>query len=344
MKPLCLCLLFFCPLLVCSQAAINNLAHPPSYQTGTWGTLGKVEKFGDPDYAPTSRGSVGQAGTQDMILLPGWGLDASVFSAFIKRHEKDYRIWAVTFPGFGGTPAPPMPAQSEVYRDLNWTKGILKGLNDLIDREKIKSPIVVSLFSYSNLIALRMALDYPEKIGKVIIISGIGKFMGNYPSYEPRSLDARCNFIEKYLAPQWFKTVSVDTWNKGNFVPGTFSKDSIAAARHWNMMSAVPIPVMVRYLCEFYCTDLSLEYSKLTVPTLIVIPAFTPAFLAKPEHSYIAPFFHSSWIGALPGSAQIQMTTISDAHAFIMDDQPDKLNKVINEFITGKFQPYPPVR
>jgi len=330
MKYLCLLLFLVGSLLAVGQPAVNNLVHTPAYKIGTWGTLGEVKRYG--------------SGTQDMILLPGWGFDQSVFQDFITRNEKAYRIWAVTFPGFGQTPAPPMPEQNENYRDQYWTKGVLKGLVDLIDKEQLKAPVLVSLFSYSNVVALRLALDHPEKVGKVIIVSGIAKFTANYPSYEPRSLEARCEFIEKGLATRWFKTVSAETWNKGNFSPATFSNDSLRGIRHWNMMSSVPIPVMVRYLCEFYCTDLSLEYAKLTVPTLVLVPSFSPTYFAKPEHSFMPSFFHFSWLGALPASNNIQMVTITDTATFILDDQPEKFDTIVREFVSGTFKPSPPVR
>ena len=73
-------------------------------------------------------------------------------------------------------------------------------------------------------------------------------------------------------------------------------------------------------------------------------PDFTPGFLTKPEHSYIAPFFHNCWLGGLPGSKQIQMITVADSHAFIMNDQPDKLGTILKEFMEGTLKPYPPVR
>lgn len=342
MKYLCTLLFLVGALLASGQPAINNLIHTPGYKTGTWGMLGDVKRYGPSSTTvrPTLHDSLRQT-AQDMILLPGWGFDQSVFSEFVSRHEKEYRMWAVTIPGFGNTPAPPMPDQNENYRDLNWTKGAVKGLADLIDKEQLKNPIVVSLFSVGNLVAMRLALDYPEKVGKLIIVSGIAKFTANYPSYEPRSLESRCQFIEQGMAPRWFKTVTAETWNKGNFSPATFSKDSLRGIRHWKMMSSVPIPVMVRYLCEFYCTDLSLEYGKLTVPTLVLIPSFSLAYLSKPENSFMAPFFHHSWLGALPGNSKIQMVTLSDTHAFMMDDQPEKFDKVVREFIAGTFNPSP---
>lgn len=311
-----------------SQNQINNLVHISGYVTAPWGELGEVKVFG--------------SGARKAILLPGWGFDWSIFKDFIDTHKQEFTMYAVTLPGFGNTHAPPMPEQPESYKDLYWTNGIIRGLINLIDREKMNDPVLISYFTYSNLIAMRLALDYPDKIGNVIIISGMAKFTANYPSYEPRNLNERINFVENILSKQWFKTVSKQTWDNGNFARGTFSKDSVKTLRHWNMMSSVPIPVMVRYLCEYYCTDTSLEYANLKVPTLVVVPSFTgKVFSGNP---YLASFFHYSWIGALSGSPQIQMVTFSDTQAFIIDDQPAKLYALIQEFLDGMLKPFQALR
>ena len=109
-------------------------------------------------------------------------------------------------------------------------------------------------------------------------------------------------------------------------------------------MSSVPIPVMVRYLCEFYCTDISIEYENLSVPTLIVVPDFTEETLTNPSNNYLTSFFHSSWLGAKPASDEIQMITVTDTNAFIMEDKPEKLQKIINEFLAGSLKPYDLIR
>ncbi|MEQ9402055.1 MAG: alpha/beta hydrolase [Cyclobacteriaceae bacterium] len=309
---------------------INNFVHPDNYKTGTPGDLGAIKKFG--------------TGDKVMILLPGWGFDYTIFDGFIEQYQDTYSIYAVTFPGFGGTPAPPMPEDSSNFQDLQWTNGIIKGIRKLMETEQLSKPIIVSYFTYSNVIAMRLALDYPEEIERVIILSGMAKFTANYPAHEPRNLDQRIMYIEKFLAPQWFKTVNKETWDAGNFHADTFARDSVKAAGYWEMMSTVPIPIMIRYLCEYYCTDLSLEYVNLKVPTLVVIPSFTTEVLTKPETSYLTPFFHHSWLGARPESDSISIIVLTDTNAFVADDQPEKLYQVIEEFLDNKLNMYQVVR
>jgi hypothetical protein len=129
-------------------------------------------------------------------------------------------------------------------------------------------------------------------------------------------------------------------WNDGNFPPETFSKDSIIANKYWKQMSNVPIPTMVRYLLEYYCTDLSLEYDKLSVPTLVVMPSFTREALVKPENYFLTNFFHHSWWGANPSNPNFHLMTIMDTHALILDDQANKLIDVVNLFTEDKLSYY----
>ncbi|WP_436514641.1 alpha/beta fold hydrolase [Ekhidna sp. To15] len=308
----------------------NNLIHEANYVTSEWGEVGEVKEFG--------------SGEKTMILLPGWGFDWTIFEGFIAAYEDKFKIYAITIPGFGSTTAPAMPENNDNYSDTQWTNGILKGITNLMDEKGIEKATIVSYFTYSNLIATRLALDLPERIENVIIISGMAKFTSNYVPYEPSSLQQRIYYIEKSLAPQWFKTVSKETWDSGNFHPEVFTKDSIAAKKYWNQMSAVPIPTMVRYLCEFYCTDLSLEYENLKVPVLVVMPSFTNEVLYDPKTSYAASFFHYSWLGAKPASQNIAIVAVTDSNAFIVDDQPKKLFQIVNEFLAGKLNRFQVVR
>jgi pimeloyl-ACP methyl ester carboxylesterase len=300
-----------------AQPTVNNLVHTPGYPAAPWGQLGNVKISGN--------------GPRKVILIPGWGFDPSIFNDFVKSNSAAYTFYAVTIPGFGNTSAPAMPNDTGKFGDLFWTRGVIKGISDLIDKEKLIRPDIITCFTYSEMIAMRFALDHPDKVGKVIIISGMAKYTSNLPSLEPRTLASRTYFIENMLAKNWFKTVTTDVWNKGNFSPATFCVDSAKAKKHWDMMSAVPIPVMVRYICEYYCTDISLEYKDLKVPVLVIVPGFTAKVLS--ENNYLGPFFHYSWLGAMPATDMIHVVAVTDTRAFIMDDQPKKLNELVKEFL-----------
>ena len=320
-------LLFSLIFFIHGNCQINNLIHTDDYPTSQYGSLGKVEKFGN--------------GPKDMILLAGWGFDVRVFENIksVSMMEK-YTMYAVTLPGFGGTQAYSMPNTGEGYSKLNWTNGIILGLKELVKKENLENPVLLSYFTYSNILAMRMALDYPELIDRVIIVSGMAKFTAMNPSFEPANLNNRIYYTEKVVANSWFKEMDKKGWDNGNFTPDTFSKDSVIAAQYWKQMSEIPIPVMVRYLLEYYCTDLSLEYHKVKIPILVVLPSFTREALVKPENLFLPIFFHHSWWGANPSNSNFHLMTVMDSHAFILDDQPEKLIDIINTFVAGELNRY----
>ncbi len=142
--------------------ALNNLVLPADYKTGKPGTLGAVRKTG--------------RGKQVLILIAGWGFGAEVFDNFIRANSKHYTMYAVTPAGFGGTPAPPMPASSEAsakYSENTWTRGLVAGVLNLIEKEKLKKPVIAGHFVTGSQAALDLALYHPDKVGKVIIIGGM---------------------------------------------------------------------------------------------------------------------------------------------------------------------------
>ena len=52
-------------------------------------------------------------------------------------------MYAVTLPGFGGTPAPPMPVAGTSYGGQTWTNGAVGGIKRLIVREALDRPVIV---------------------------------------------------------------------------------------------------------------------------------------------------------------------------------------------------------
>ncbi|MEX0288202.1 MAG: alpha/beta fold hydrolase [Flavobacteriaceae bacterium] len=318
---------FLVPFVYTGHAQINNLVHPEGYQAALYGSLGKVEKFGN--------------GPKDMLMIAGWGFGGNIFENFkADSLGSKYTMYVVTLPGFGGTQAYPMPDQNDVYHDLYWTAGIISGIKELLEKEEIDNPVLLSYFTYSNILAMRIALDYPELIDRVIIISGMAKFTTMYPSFEPASLEERIYYTEKVIAQNWWKEIDKQGWDNGNFSAETFTKDSVKAAQYWKQMSNIPIPIMVRYLLEYYCTDLSLEYKNLQVPTLVIMPSFNREILIKPKNTFLSHSFHQSWWGANPSNPNFHLMTITDSRAFILDDRPKELIDAVNLFVMEKLSPY----
>jgi len=241
---------------------IDNLVLPHDYKTSDYGAIPYYVKSGD--------------GSQTIILIPGLGFDESVFANFAAANQKRYATYRITVPGFGKTSAPPMPKEGTSFGEQSWNKSVLEGLNKLIASEKLARPVILGHFTVGAQLALRLAIDYPDKVGAVIIAGGPARFIpirnGQIVQY---SLTSRIIGADKY-STAYYRSMTKSTWDAGNYLPGLYSINEKTGVDLWNQVASVPIQVMVRYLCEFQASDVTLEMDSNPVPR----PGFETKFHA----------------------------------------------------------------
>ena len=304
--------------------ARDNLVHARDYSTAEPGTLGRVLREGQ--------------GPLDMVLVAGAGFGAEVFEGFMRAKGDRYRMLAVTLPGFGGTPAPPMPAPGTSYAERTWTLAASAAVAQLIEQEGLDRPVVVGHWLSGAQVALDLALDRPDLVRAAIAISGVPKFVPTSGSgmQEPGSPALRARMVDRYLAPQWFKTVTPETWHDNNFLPRDYAIHPLRALQLWRSAAEPPLPVWIRYLCEAWAHDGTARLAELEVPLLILEPDFDALYAEGPQTGeYMKAFLHEGWRGVEGRSDRITVETISDSRVFIMDDQPERLNEAIERFLVG---------
>lgn len=307
------CISFPC----CAQtqdSTINNLLLPEDYVTQQLGNLGNVVIHGK--------------GKRNLILIAGWGFGSHIFKKFMERNSEEYTMYAVTLPGFGNTPAPPIPNVS--YGEQIWTQGAAKGIMDLIHRKEIKNPILIGHFLTGTQVALRLALDHPETIKKVIVVGGAPKLMVPNNLKRKPTLQERIDISDNYYAPKWFKHVTEIAWDEGNYPPEVYSQDAIIGRALWKESAGVPVPVMIQYLSEFNASDLTLELNRLKVPTLVMVPDFKNETLSK--LNYIGPTFQEAWeeVSQYP---YINIVKVANSATFVMLDQPHYFAEMVWSFV-----------
>lgn len=302
------------------DSALDNLVHAHGYITAPLGSLGNVVRRG--------------SGPMDVLLIPGWGFGADVFDAFMRDNETRYHMVAVTLPGFAGTAAPPMPAAGTSYGAQTWTRAAEQALAALIEKEALRQPIVVGHFIVGTQLAFYLARDYPQLVGGVVIVGG--EPMRFYPSRRdsthrtPMGIEERVTGIDQYVAPRWFKTVTKQTFDLKNYAAAEYARDSARAAALWQASSDVPLPVMIRYLCEYMAADLTADFARISAPTIVLVPAFSPAILADPRQSWVKPFFHDAWDKVREINGRIAVRVVPDSRVFVTDDQPVAVREAID--------------
>jgi pimeloyl-ACP methyl ester carboxylesterase len=323
------------------DSTLDNLIHPKGYITCKPGALGLVKKIG--------------TAKQSIILIAGLGFSGDDFNNLIDHFKKMYSIYAVTPAGFGGTPAPPMPDTFVQYAEQTWTNGIVTGVLNLIEKEKLKNPIVISHFITGTQVALALALNHPDKIGKIIIISGspyryyAGQKDGSYNDwvnekiYTPRQ---RAKLAEIFWAPKWFKTVTKKTWDDNMWTPDDYCKDSVTANKLFRESAAVPVQIMIRYLIEWMTYDVSEKYAALKVPALILIPDFKELLTVSDSTNkescknvaakqYLKYFHQIAWHKAEASlNNLIRIQTVPDTRVFMWYDNPEAVYSAIKNFIS----------
>ena len=300
--------------------ALNNLRHPPGTATTPLGTLGRVRTAG--------------TGSRQMLLIAGLGFGDDIWADFMERHSADYTMTAVTLPGFGDTPPLPMPADGTHYADWTWTSSTVTAIETLLDDRHIAKVTVVAHWALATQIALRLALDRPDRVDAVVLVGGVLKsYYDSTPAMLTWTAAQRSQFADG-MGQQWFKTVTRRTWDDNNFMSYDYAVNPRRGLFLWREAQVPSLPVWIRYLLEFYAIDLSSELPALRAPTLVVQPGFDdPAFYVDDNRDYMRNLCLDSWRGAEALSRQLEFVVVHQSRLFVMHDQPAALDAAMTSFL-----------
>jgi pimeloyl-ACP methyl ester carboxylesterase len=278
----------------------------------------------------------GGKGRQPLVLIPGVYSGQEAFDGFIARNQSEYKFYLVTPPGLMGTPARELPPETTSYGDQTWTRRLERDVLELIKREKLNKPIILAHGFPGSLVAREIATQHPQLIGGVIDIAATAVQPFPSPNDATRKTPAtpheRVQYIDEAWARTWFKYVTPETWESNNYPAVMFANDAVRAERVRQQVETVPLPVKVRYLTEFMAADQTNELASLSVPTLVLRPGFNEKLLADPATSWFKVCFQDSW-DAFAKNPQIQMLTVTDGRALLLDDQPQLSDEAIRKFI-----------
>jgi pimeloyl-ACP methyl ester carboxylesterase len=297
------------------------------------GNLGAVEKRG--------RGPI------PMILIADIRTDWSLYRNFMDRNAERYTMYAVTLPGYGGTPAPPRPETLDL-KSTPWWDGAEKGVISLIEKNRLNKPVIIGMATSSHL-ATRLAVNHPDKIRAAVVIGGnvyaTFRSLAN-PDY-PAALEERpdvlmkqpgaIGMISEFLPALMPSRESAEGRIKA--LPPAQLNPFSASIREIDRVRALAIddavssdPRAYRYNVELFASDLTGALKNLKVP-LLALPAIHDD--NSPGQGGPAP---SQWYEAKMKYPAIPLTVVpfENTRTYIIDDAPQELDRAIESFLAGK--------
>jgi pimeloyl-ACP methyl ester carboxylesterase len=301
----------------------NNLMFPMDYKTLMDNEPPVINKTG--------------LGKQTLILISGMYSGAKSFAGFIARNQSQYKLFLVTPPGLNGTAPRAMPATGTSFSEQTWTRRLEQDVLNLIRQQKLTKPVIVAERQPAAQAAIELAIDHPDQIGGIILVgTNLVQF---FPAptdptrKSPITFPDRVSSVDEGWGARWFKYVTPDTWRSGDLRPQLLSTDELRAQTAWEELESAPLQVKIRYLCEFWASDVTRRFDKLQIPVLALIPGFEEKFLADPANSFAKTAFLDSWETLVPKHPQVELVRIPDARMLVLDDQPKVADDAIGAFV-----------
>ncbi|NOT32042.1 MAG: hypothetical protein HOP15_16470 [Planctomycetes bacterium] len=147
------------------------------------------------------------------------------------------------------------------------------------------------------------------------------------------TLEKKVAAVDDFLAPRWFKTVTRATWVAGNFVATDYSIDESRGRPVADRANEPPLPVLIRYLCEFHASDLAPDLAQLELPLLLVQPTFTEGLRSDTKRSYLSSYFEEPWQGFSAQRPETETIHLDGAGILVMDDRPAEVEQAIAGFL-----------
>ncbi|HEX3463317.1 MAG TPA: alpha/beta hydrolase [Candidatus Elarobacter sp.] len=254
-----------------------------------------------------------------VVLLPGLTTGPWEWSALIRHLAPSHTVYAVGLPGFDGRPPASAPLFDRATRDF-WS---------LLDAQKIARPVVIG-HSLGGTLAILLGEQQPERLRGIVALDGLPVF----PGMETVTAEQRAALAQQSsaaIARQGHDEMAA--FEKG-YMRGAGGVLDDQLSDQIATLEANSDPAgTAQWLAEDLASDTRAGLAKITVPLLEIVPYNAPD-LANSPAKYTEDQKVSYYRTLLNGAPKVQVVSISPARHFAMFDQPDKLNAIVDAFLS----------
>jgi pimeloyl-ACP methyl ester carboxylesterase len=266
-----------------------------------------------------------EAGPRDaptLLLLHGFPSSSRMFEPLFARLGKKYHMIAPDYPGFGNSDAPDRKAFDYSFDHISQV------MEHFVDQVGLKH-YTLYMNDYGGPVGFRIALWHPERVEGVIIQNTVAHEDGLGPSWAPRRAfwaDRTPNeaaFRMSFLAPEVAKKRHIGSSpNAAAYNPDLWADENAFLARpgeadlqsdlFWSWQTNVKdFPAWQAFL------------KKCQPPTLVIWGHYDPSFAVVEADAYRRD---------VP-AAEVH---VIDAGHFAMDERPDEVATLIDNFVSSK--------
>lgn len=210
-------------------------------------------------------------GKQSIILIPGFASSGEVWEETSAAFENNFTCYTLTMAGFAGIPAQPN------ITFQHWKTEIA----NYIKNNNIVHPILIG-HSMGGVLALAIAADFPDLIGKIVVVDGLPALMAlTNPDFKSdENLD--CS-----IAVQQFKEMTDESFyemQKAGLPMMLSNTDMHDTVLGWSLAS--DRETFAKMYCDFANTDLRADLGKIKCPALILLESYFINFKTAIEAQY----------------------------------------------------------
>ncbi len=198
-------------------------------------------------------------GKQSIIFIPGFASSGEVWNETKAAFEKDFTCYTLTMAGFAGAKSQSNPSFE------NWKTGIANYIKD----NKIVKPIIIG-HSMGGGLALAIAADYPELIGKIVVVDALPCLAAltdpSFKSKENNDCSATVNQMTAMTETQFYDM-------QKQAMPRLLQDTSkLEMVINWSVKS--DRKTFAQMYCDFFNTDLRDRISTIKCPALILLESY----------------------------------------------------------------------
>lgn len=198
-------------------------------------------------------------GKQALIFIPGFASSGAVWDETKAVFEKDFTCYTLTMAGFAGVKPQPNPSFE------NWKNEIA----NYIKNNKIEKPILIG-HSMGGGLALAIAADYPDLIGKIVIVDALPCLAAlSDPSFKSKENNDCSAMVTQMTAMNETQFYDMQKQMMPRLLADTSKLEMVV---DWSVKS--DRVTFAQMYCDFFNVDLREKIAAIKCPSLILLESY----------------------------------------------------------------------